>query len=207
MKRKGGRPSQEEAEAIHQRIIASATADFMVHGYARASMDRIARQAGTTKQSIYRLYAGKELLFKSVIGAAIHDNAGQVPDFRDDLRPPAEVLRAVAAYMRESAARGVIRGLRNAIMDVRDSFPQLHAEALAFINQSSIAMQLGDYLQMLDREGRLRIERPHSAAFDFALLVSPLPQLLGMTADDFSPDHRIDDVIGLFLRGYAPEAG
>lgn len=207
MKRKAGRPSQEDAEALHHRIIVAATAEFVAHGYFKANMDRIARDARTTKQSIYRHYAGKDALFKSVIGDAIRERVGNSLDASVDAKLPRDVLRSAAMLIRSGKDADVLRGLRNAIMDVRDTFPDLHVEALDAINQSSIAVQLGAYFERLCDRGVLCMERPHTAGFDFAILVGSLTEEMGLVGDDFSAATRVDEVIGLFLRGYAAEAG
>ncbi len=201
--RKAGRPSRRDAEAKQRAILDAATREFMERGYDRSSMDSIAAAADTTKQTIYRLYPAKDLLFRAVIEKALADGMSQLEDFHEDPRPPAVVLREVALHMRQAAIRSRIKSLRNVVMDVRQSLPKLQEELMELINQSTTAAQLGRYFEELNQRGVLQIERPMAAAFDFGLLVSPLPQFLGMQGSDFSEADRIDDVIGLFLRGYA----
>jgi len=202
--RRAGRPSHGMAEANHRAILEAANREFMARGFAGASMDRIATAAGTTKQTVYRLYPAKERLFRAVIDKAIADGIGQLADFHRDERDPEMVLREVALHMRQAAISSKVKGLRRVVMDVGDTDPHLQQELIEIINQATTAAQLGRYFQELDKRGVLRIPRPMTAAFDFGLLVSSLAELVGMQGSDFSEADRIDDVIGLFLRGYAP---
>lgn len=55
-------------EDVRQRILSAARDEFLLRGYARASMRTIAAQAGMTVGNIYLYFAGKELLFEAIVG-------------------------------------------------------------------------------------------------------------------------------------------
>jgi TetR/AcrR family transcriptional repressor of mexJK operon len=61
--RRPGRPAKRE------RIVAAATAVFLRHGYADTTIEAIAAEAGTSKQTIYNHFDGKEQLFSAAIHA------------------------------------------------------------------------------------------------------------------------------------------
>ncbi|GAA1958324.1 TetR/AcrR family transcriptional regulator [Catenulispora subtropica] len=70
----GGRPEKRQA------IVRAATTVFGREGYARASMDAIAAEAGVSKRTIYNHFADKESLFLAV---ALENSAALTEHIRD----------------------------------------------------------------------------------------------------------------------------
>src|SRR5579864_3831321 len=64
--RRSGRPTLEQAAELDQTVRECALRLFLDHGYEGTSMDAIAREAHTTKMSLYGRFASKEELFLSV---------------------------------------------------------------------------------------------------------------------------------------------
>lgn len=56
----------EYTEATRRALLDSAAAAFVEHGYARASLEEIARNARLTKGALYHHFAGKQDLFRAV---------------------------------------------------------------------------------------------------------------------------------------------
>lgn len=52
-----------------ERILKAAQEIFQSNGFISTSMDKIAEQAGVTKQTVYRYFESKEVLFKSALEA------------------------------------------------------------------------------------------------------------------------------------------
>lgn len=63
----GGRPSLKEAELLHGRILDAAAELFTKHGYSETSIDAIAAHAGIGKLTLYRRFANKEALLRTVV--------------------------------------------------------------------------------------------------------------------------------------------
>jgi TetR/AcrR family transcriptional repressor of mexJK operon len=63
----GGRPSLEEAEQLHGRILDAAAELFTKSGYGETSIEAIAAHAGIGKLTLYRRFADKEALFLAVV--------------------------------------------------------------------------------------------------------------------------------------------
>ncbi len=61
-----GRPPQEMAGEVEERILDAARAVFLEHGLAGASVDEIARLAHAGKSTIYARFPSKEALFEAV---------------------------------------------------------------------------------------------------------------------------------------------
>lgn len=53
-------------DSTEERIVAAATAEFARHGIAGARVERIAKEARTSKERIYAYYRGKEALYRHV---------------------------------------------------------------------------------------------------------------------------------------------
>ena len=64
-----GRPQQREAQALIARILETAARLFKEQGYAATSIEQIASVSGSGKQTIYRRFSTKELLFQAVMDA------------------------------------------------------------------------------------------------------------------------------------------
>ena len=71
------KPAQKSNDVPSKReaILEAATRVFFESGYADASMDEIAREAGVSKQTVYSHFGAKEALF----GAFIRDNCVKIP--------------------------------------------------------------------------------------------------------------------------------
>ena len=50
-----------------KQILQGALPEFLKHGYARTSMDRVAKSAGVSKQTLYSYYSDKDGLFTALI--------------------------------------------------------------------------------------------------------------------------------------------
>jgi AcrR family transcriptional regulator len=58
-------PSQWPEKA--EQILHAAVPEFLKHGYARTSMDRVAKVAGVSKQTLYSHFSDKEGLFTALV--------------------------------------------------------------------------------------------------------------------------------------------
>ncbi|WP_181801117.1 TetR family transcriptional regulator [Streptomyces shenzhenensis] len=61
-----GHAAPEGADSTRERIVAAATDEFARHGIAGARVDRIARQARTSKERVYAYFRSKEALYAHV---------------------------------------------------------------------------------------------------------------------------------------------
>jgi TetR/AcrR family transcriptional repressor of mexJK operon len=71
--RRAGRPSRADAEALPERILASARVLFLEQGFAATSVQHIAAHAGATKRTLYVKVGDKEALFRAVIDDVLAD--------------------------------------------------------------------------------------------------------------------------------------
>ncbi|SPJ26483.1 TetR/AcrR family transcriptional regulator [Palleronia abyssalis] len=80
-----GRPRREDAGAVNDRILASATELFLEKGVTATSCEAVAARARVSKASLYSRYTGKEALFEAVVrrvidGRTFHWEGAAPPD-------------------------------------------------------------------------------------------------------------------------------
>ena len=63
-----------DVEGTKRKIIESATAEFVAHGEAGTTVERIAKRAGVNKERIYNYYGGKPELFAAVMQEKIAES-------------------------------------------------------------------------------------------------------------------------------------
>lgn len=67
-----GRPNQDAAERIEPDLLATTWRIFVEQGYARTTIDAVARDARMSKRTIYDRFASKESLIEASIAAALN---------------------------------------------------------------------------------------------------------------------------------------
>ena len=163
-----GVPSKREA------ILEAAARVFFELGYADASMDEIAREAGVSKQTVYSHFGAKDALF----GAFIRDNCDRLlepisaPEIRD--KGPGAALAGIARRYLDLILAPHAMALFRTILAESGRFPEL-AETFYRSGPLVAIDNLADYLAELDGEGVLRVGDPRLAARLF----------FGMLREDF----------------------
>jgi AcrR family transcriptional regulator len=109
-----------------QRILEAGLAVFGAYGYRRASMERVAAQAGLSRQALYRHFPGKEALFEAVV-ESLHASA---------LAAAAEAARAARAAGEDAA--GVL-------------LAQLEAHAVALLSRLRASPHAEELIDENDR--------------------------------------------------------
>ncbi|MDH6268222.1 TetR/AcrR family transcriptional regulator of autoinduction and epiphytic fitness [Rhizobium sp. SG_E_25_P2] len=95
---RSGRPSREMQNAAAERIIEAATALFASRGFAGTSMEQVASHCGAGKDTVYRRYPSKVVLFEAVVEHAHKRAVARLEDL-----PPMEgdALKRLQALLRE----------------------------------------------------------------------------------------------------------
>ena len=203
--RRGGRPSNEEAAQLRERILDAATELFFARGFGATSIDAVAQRAKISKRTFYHRFDDKAALFGAVLHRII-----------EGLRPPAsmplldgadveEILQRVAAIILRAALTPQALALHRLIVGESGRFPKL-AAAVATEGSTKEAITL--IAGLLAREahaGHLALEDPTLAAEQFLQTVLSVPQrrALGlgtpMTAAEL--DRWARSVVDVFLNG------
>ena len=105
-RRRAGSPPAAPLPDSRSRILAAATAEFALRGFAATTVDRIAARARFNKAMIYYHFGSKQRLYRTVlrdIFTSMGDHLARIAD--EPLSPEQKLDRFVATFTTEGAAR------------------------------------------------------------------------------------------------------
>jgi TetR/AcrR family transcriptional regulator, mexJK operon transcriptional repressor len=200
-----GRPPNSEVPARLRHILAVASAEFINHGYAAASVARIATEAGVSKKTIYARYPTKEALLIAVFTdmvSSLHERViGAMSTSQGD---PQHVLTSFGTQVARAWAEPEEIGLYRLIISEAIRFPQMasiYREAMRRFRAT-----LAEYLSQQSDLGKLTIPDPDAASHQFGLLVYGEIRedaLLGDTITEEDIAAVVQRAVHVFLTGYA----
>jgi AcrR family transcriptional regulator len=204
-RRRGGRPSRQEAAQLPDRILDAATELFFARGYGATSIEAVTQRARISKRTFYHRYDDKAALFGAVLHRII-----------EGLRPPpamplvagadlTQILRRLAGLILHAALTPQALALHRLIVGESARFPRLAAAVTSEgATQEAIAL-IGGLLAQEARAGNLSLEDPAVAAEQFLYLVLTVPQRralgLGRPMAAAELDRWASAVVDLFLNG------
>jgi len=164
----GDRRSPDLRSTLKQRqILDGARPVFLLNGYAGASMDEIAVQAGVSKGTLYNHFDSKDDLFKSLIYAEAERITQEMPPPDPEDPNPTSALRQIAiAILDVMEAPATVAALR-LVIGALGCFPRLGEEFLAR-SLGPTAKRIAEYLDTRVAAGDIRVQDTHSAAMQFA---------------------------------------
>lgn len=201
-----GRPRQLDESERRKRLIDAAEHVFLQMGYGAANVDEIARRAGMSKKTIYRVFQTKQDLFAAVIDARKDALAAIMEgEAGDEARPPEDVLKG---FLRQ-IARFVLAPRQAALYRLAVAESQRAPElANAFCREGStkVCAPLMQWLSLQHERGWLRLPDPGSAARMLYYMAIAELQMRLLTGECREPDaaaieERIDQAVRVFLNG------
>lgn len=161
-KTKNTNTERSKSEAKTAAILQGARQEFLSHGYAATSMDKIAKAAGVSKATVYSHFGDKESLFNAVIQDLVKDKFQtimglQTPQsFEQD---PKIVLAAMAKRMLDNARNDrVFQDFIRIIIGESGRFPEL---AKAYVNNLA-KPAIETLTQYFQHHPELKIEDPEA---------------------------------------------
>ena len=97
---------RSKSEAKTEAILEGAMQEFLQHGYAAASMDKIAKAAKVSKATVYSHFEDKETLFNAVMQDLVKDKFQKIMGLQQPqslAKDPKIVLSQMATRMLENA--------------------------------------------------------------------------------------------------------
>ena len=188
-------------------LVEAAESVFLEMGYGAAGTDDIARRAGMSKKTLYRLFDSKESLFAAVIAA--RRESMEPARFGDaDCSSLPEIERALCRYLGK-LARFVLAPRQSALYRVviaeAHRAPEL---SCAFYREGPAKAHaaLADWLNALSLRRELRIPDPTGAAamlISMAIAQLHMRVLMGDAAsiDEKAIDASAHEATTVFLRG------
>jgi AcrR family transcriptional regulator len=186
--------------AKREQILQGALQVFLRSGFAGTSMDRVATEAGVSKQTIYSHFQDKEGLFKALIQRATVDRFSTItiPEQLD--RDPETLLRQLAiTYFTNVADDPNYVPLLRIVISESERFPEL-----AKLYVRTVVKQARAWLsQYLDHHGELHLADPEAVAHIFigsiVSLVIVQEMLQGEEFLSLSRDRLVNSLIDLIL--------
>lgn len=200
-----GRLSAEDAARLPDRLLDAAQTVFIEQGYARATIDAIARAAGASRKTIYARYAGKDEVLTAVFQRLLD---GVVPGEPAEATPAAATGDARSVLLRQG------RALASAQMAwVTAGLSRLIAESYQFPEVARLALQVQDRavdgvrrtLEQLGEAGHLRrlddSARTARIFVEMTMGVQRRNALLGLPTPRRESDALVETAVDLFLEG------
>ncbi|OWJ67177.1 TetR family transcriptional regulator [Inquilinus limosus] len=200
-------------EEKRQALLDGALRVFARDGYARASIDDIAREAGVSTRTLYNHFGSKAGLFEAVIQASaarvarsqiamMERQLSAVTDLDADLVAFGKALLASRADHPEHFA--LIRQIRAD----QHHIPRPAIERWQEAGPLRVRSALARYLSRLGEQGLLRLEDPDRAAVHLlALIATAVEPFAATPLSEEDVDAAIAAAVRVFLRGYGGEAG
>ncbi len=206
-RRRGGRPSLDEAGQLRDRILDAATELLLRDGYGATSIESIADRAGVSKRTFYSRFTDKPALMSAVVARII-----------DTQRPSADapliagetleaMLRHLAAVILRAALTPQLLALHRLIVAESQRFPDLAtAVARAGGREEAIGI-IGELLLRHAGAAALTKATANFAAEQFLQLIVSLPQMralgLGTPMNPRELDAWARRSVAIFLGGIA----
>jgi len=194
--------------AKREQIMRAASMLFLDHGFAGASMDAVAREAGVSKATVYAHFASKEDLFEAMVARGSAERFSRLLDADLDKLDVEEALRRVAHdFMGVLSAPESMKTMR-VVMGEAVRLPELAARFYR-AGPGRVLAALTDYLARATARGALAIDDPRLAAEMFFGMIRGdfhMRRLLGLADHPDMADlaRLADAAVALFLKAYRP---
>lgn len=187
-----GEVSEHSPRVRH--LLAAARGAFIVHGFAGVSIDGLARDAGVSKETIYRHFADKEALFRAALEEMGSEFVSRAEALHRAAPPAGEELTALAQAVLDSAVNGGLLSPLRVAAGVAGVMPDFAADlqAMQWRRMESVRRALEDHAQedkAGEDKGRVSSTVPLELALDLgSLAVGGTALLMGFP--DPSPQER-----------------
>ena len=203
--RSRGRPQVRSDAATRAMIVAAATGEFQDKGYAATCMDDVAKRAGVSKKTLYRLIPNKAELFKAFVATRIERFMLAIDASAIGGLDVAEGLeRIMVAFGMLTLSKETIAINRLVIAEC-ERFPEL---AATFYNVAITATNeaVAHYLALQCESGALDLADPHLAAAMLRSMMIMEPQRAVMLGQRPVPTEaeiaaRARACVQIFLKG------
>ena len=195
-------------EARRTAFIEAAAALFSEHGYGATSLSDVVKRSGGSLATLYDLFGNKQGLFRALIEDRCRKGFEALYHAEIDDRPTREALTQIGTgFFRLIHSDAAIAMYRMIIAEHSQvpELPVLFYESGPSASQTRMAQWFAEQ----DQRGHLRVPDPIRASIDFCGLLCAQSQMrlligLPMPLPDEEVASRVDHVVSLILRAYAP---
>lgn len=203
-----GRLSAADTAQLEGRLLDAAEAVFVEQGYARATMDAIAKAAGASRKTFYARYANKAEVLSAVVNrlldAAIAPHQKGIRS-RSVGRDPAALLLQIARELASLSEAPHVAGINRLVFAEAQQAPDLTRLFLDLHERAADDVRAN--LEELRDEGSLpRLPNSRLAAVIFIEMVASMPRLRALLGAPLSRKETNDltaVAVEIFLYGCA----
>jgi AcrR family transcriptional regulator len=207
VRRSRGRPQRRRDEETRVVILDAARHEFASSGYAATNMESVARRAGVSTKTLYRLIPNKAALFEAMITARIDRFASGVRLKACDGKDIEAALREALMVCGELILDSEVIALQRLVLADSGKFPGI-SETFYHKAIRRTERTLANWLKAQSERGLIKIDDPEAAAGMLLGMLVFQPQravLFGHAPAPSSEEvvRRAQAVARLFLRGSA----
>ncbi|MGE5470683.1 MAG: TetR/AcrR family transcriptional regulator [Bacteroidota bacterium] len=199
---KRGRPRDPERV---KRVLQAAQEQFIEHGFARASIDAIAKASGVSKVTVYSYFPTKEALFEAAVGNCTDVVFASLPPGALDPGNPEAALSLIGESFLKLNRSDEVVGAFRLMFAAAGEYPDA-CEAFYRQGPAKLRHQVAEYLRAADAAGKLAVEFPDEAADQFLSLFlggAHIRTMLGLGKPEAGEDIRLLRAnVGLFIRAF-----
>jgi AcrR family transcriptional regulator len=202
-----GRPQARPDEETRVVILDAARQEFAASGYAATSMESVARRAGVSTKTLYRLIPNKATLFEANITDTIDRFVSRIRLRACDGSDIEGALREAMIAVGELVLDGTVIAMQRMVISESDKFPEI---AETFYNKAIKRTEstLANWLKAQAERGLIEIDNATEAAGMLVGMLAFQPQRAVMLGRAPVPgrkelERRAEAVAKLFLRGCA----
>jgi TetR/AcrR family transcriptional regulator, mexJK operon transcriptional repressor len=202
--RRGGRPTEQQAAELGERILAVATRLFLRDGFGATSIEAIAVAAGVSKRTFYHRFRDKPDLFRAVVHALI---ARWLPPFEAQFRETVSLetmLQRTAKQVLAAALSPEALSLHRLLMAEAQRFPELAAITTGEGARRGIE-RIAQLIELEAQAGRIAPIDATFAAEQFFTMVLAVPQRralgFGERMNAAALEEWTQRTVALFLKG------
>ncbi len=201
-----GRPQLRPDDETRQIIYAAARHEFAANGYAATSTETVARRAGISTKTLYRLIPNKAALFEAMVSDRLDRLLLDVNlHAADDVDFETALNAALLACANLSLDQEVV-ALQRTVLQEANQFSDL---AATFYRNgiARLIAALADWLRGQVKRGKIKLDNPEETAGMLIGMVASAPQRAAIYGGVPLPspseiERRVKTCASLFLRGY-----
>ena len=200
-----GRPQLRCDEETRAVIVVAARRAFAANGFVRSGMDSIARDAGVSTKTLYRLFPNKPVLFESTMAERTAALVSKVKLRACDGGDVEAALAEALLICGELMLDGEVIALQRVVAGESDKFPDI---AETFFDKAITPTQgaLADWLRVQVKRGTITVDDADVAAGMLLGMLALQPLRAAMFGHRPPPSHReIEEraqaCAALFLKG------
>lgn len=187
-------------------LLDAARSAFLARGFARSSVNTIAKDAGISIATLYKYFDTKEDLFGAVIGRSWAELRSDLDLQRLNVLPPAEALYLIGDEYAELLGRESVRELFRVIIAEAVQFPEL-GEKLYEHGKEAFLEKVEHYLRRRVETGELSIDDSALATRQFLGLIDAIvfwPSLLTskLAVSEAERENVVREAVATFLARY-----